>query len=49
MMGETLDEPRDVSRWSKCAGISGQVEQEVFYDAGLFMPSSNRSLKVAGS
>ena len=21
-----------------CAGISGQVEQEVFYDTGLFKP-----------
>src|SRR5712692_5357933 len=49
MMGETLDEPRDVSRWSKCAGISGQVEQEVCYDAGLFKPSNKRSLYAPGS
>ena len=32
-----------------CAGISGQVEQEVFYDAGLFNPSKSLSLKVEGS
>ncbi len=49
MMGETLDELRDVSHWSKCADISRQVEQEVFYDAGLLNPNNKRSLKVAGS
>jgi hypothetical protein len=49
MMEETLDEPRDVSRWSKCTGISRQVEQEVFYDAGLLRPSSNRPLAEPGS
>ena len=32
-----------------CADISGQVEQEVFYDAGLFKPSKSRSLNVEGS
>jgi hypothetical protein len=49
MMGETLDELRDVSHWSKCADISRQVEQEVFYDAGLLSPSNNRPLAEPGS
>jgi hypothetical protein len=31
-----------------CAGISGQVEQEVFYDAGLFNPRRSLSLNSAG-
>jgi hypothetical protein len=44
MMGETSDEPGDVGHCRAGAGISGQVEQEVYYDAGLFSPSSNRSL-----
>jgi hypothetical protein len=49
MMGETLDEPRDVSRWSRVCSISRQVEQEVFYDAGLLKPSNKRSLYNPGS
>ncbi len=49
MMEETLNEPGDVSRWSKWTGISGQVEQEVCYDASLFKPSKSLSLKVEGS
>ncbi len=32
-----------------CADISGQVEQEVFYDAGLLRPSSKRPLADPGS
>src|SRR5258707_10693351 len=43
------DEPTDVSHGHTCAAISGQVEQEVCYDASLFKPSNRRSLKVDGS
>jgi hypothetical protein len=49
MMEETLNEPGDVSRWSKWTGISGQVEQEVCYDSSLFKPSKSRSLWAPGS
>jgi hypothetical protein len=44
-----IDEPTDVSHGHMCAGISGQVEQEVCYDASLFKPKRRRSLKVEGS
>src|SRR5260370_14267106 len=52
VMGEALDEPREAGHCSKrTSGLwpNGQVEQEVSYDAGLFIPNNNRSLKVAGS
>jgi hypothetical protein len=30
MMGETLDEPRDVSRWSKCAASLAKLNRRCF-------------------
>ncbi len=44
-----IDEPGDVSHGRPSAGIAGQVEQEVCYDASLFKPNKSLSLNVEGS